>query len=163
MLFFAFNLPPTRKFHQTVTIILLAVFLAFSASASTVTFPTVPLTIGERHFTVEEARTREQLEQGLMFRKKLAKDHGMLFIFDRPQIVRMWMKGTYIPLDMLFIDAQGKIIYIAGNTTPESLSVITSEIPAKAVLELAAGTCEKQGIKTGELITHAIFNSSPHP
>lgn len=163
MLFFAFNLPPARRFHQTVTIILLAVSLVFSAHAAPVTFPTAQLAIGKRHFTVEEARTPEQLEQGLMFRKKIGSDKGMLFIFKQPQIVQMWMKDTTIPLDMLFIDAAGKIIHIAPNTTPESLSVITTEAPVKAVLELAAGTCEKQGIKIGEAITHADFNSSAHP
>lgn len=161
MPFLALNLPPGRRIHQTVTILLMAVFLGFSARAAEISFPASMLTIGARQFTVEEARTPVQQERGLMFRKNLPADHGMLFIFESPQPVQMWMKNTLIPLDMLFINKQGKIIYIAKNAIPESEAVITAGVPVKAVLELAGGACEKQGIKTGDVITHAAFTSRP--
>lgn len=145
---------PYRRFHQTVTIVILAVFLGFPAYAA-------PLSIGPRRFDVEEARTPKEHEQGLMFRRHLATDRGMLFIFAEPVAVSMWMKDTLIPLDMLFIDSSGIITYIAEDTVPESLDAITAGVPVKAVLELPGGTCKKQGITAGDKVTHALF-AAPH-
>jgi hypothetical protein len=145
------------KLHQTVIFAFMAVFLAFPAIA--VTFPRDKLRIDGTPYSVELATTPAQLAHGLMFRKHLASDHGMLFVFDTPQILTMWMKNTLIPLDMLFIDAEGTVIFIAENTTPHSEALISSPIPAKAVLELAGGNSKKNHIHIGSKVSHATFTT----
>ena len=94
-----------------------------------------------------------------MLRRHLSDGAGMLFVFEEPRIAAMWMKNTLIPLDMLFIDSEGKIVHIGERATPHSETVITSAIPVKAVLELAGGTCDKKDIKVGDIVSHAIFHS----
>ncbi|MBX7146409.1 MAG: DUF192 domain-containing protein [Alphaproteobacteria bacterium] len=108
---------------------------------------------------IELALTAEQKEQGLMFRTKLAADSGMLFIFQPAQFVQMWMKNTYIPLDMLFIDNQGKIVSIAERRVPLSTQITSSTEPVMAVLELNGGVVEKLGVKKGDMIYHRFFNN----
>ena len=107
---------------------------------------------GARRFTVEIARTTDQRRRGLMYRTELARDGGMLFVFDRPGVVRMWMKDTLIPLDMLFIGENGRIRRIAARTTPLSEKTIASGGPVSAVLELTAGTAERLGIAPGDRV-----------
>lgn len=109
-------------------------------------------------FQIEVARTAEQRRTGLMFRRHLAADAGMLFTFDPPQLVSMWMKNTVLPLDMLFIDTQGRIVNIARDTTPFSLDRINSDGPVAAVLEVAGGTAERLGIKAGDRVEHELFS-----
>lgn len=108
-------------------------------------------------FTVEIADTDELRERGLMFRQRLPEEKGMLFDFGQPRTVAMWMKNTYISLDMLFIRADGTIAYIAENTKPKSLDTIGVQEPVLAVLELAGGTAKKKGIKAGDVVVHRIF------
>ncbi|MEZ5690923.1 MAG: DUF192 domain-containing protein [Rickettsiales bacterium] len=113
---------------------------------------------GKKEYKVEIASTIKQLEIGLMYRKNLPKDNGMLFLFNKEQKIYMWMKNTYISLDMLFIDNSGKIVYIAENTTPNSLDIISSgNIPARAVLELNAGDVKKNGISIGDKVIYKVF------
>ena len=110
------------------------------------------------HFlTVEVAENKEQQSKGLMFRTDLAEDRGMLFLFKDNPYAAMWMKNTLISLDMLFIDKQGKIIYIAQKTQPESLDVISAYAPTAAVLEVKAGIAEKLGITEGDMVKHYYF------
>ena len=127
-------------------------------------FPTGELTIesaGGRHkFTVEVATTPAQLEQGLMFRRTLAPEAGMLFDFQHPSPVSMWMKNTFIPLDMLFIDAQGRIINIAERTVPGSLDPVGAAAPARAVLELNGGTASRLDIRPGDRVLFPIFGNA---
>lgn len=111
-------------------------------------------------FTVEIADTDATRERGLMFRQRLPEDRGMLFDFGQPQPVSMWMKNTYIPLDMLFIRADGSIAYIAENTKPKSLDTIGITEPVKAVLELAGGTAKKKDIRAGDIVYHRLFNNA---
>ena len=113
---------------------------------------------GVQVFAVEMATTEQEKETGLMFRKELADRHGMLFDFDPSQEVTMWMKNTYISLDMIFIAADGRILRIAENTEPRSLELIPSNGMARAVLEVPAGTAKKYGIHPGDLVGHALFN-----
>ena len=100
-------------------------------------FPTADLTIesasGKHKFPVETRDDPGQIEQGLMFRRSLAPDAGMLFDFKTPSMATMWMKNTLIPLDMLFVDAQGRIVNIAERAVPESLDTIAAAAPARAV------------------------------
>lgn len=117
---------------------------------------------GERHpFTVELALNAAQQAQGLMFRRDLAPDAGMLFLYGRVRDVSMWMKNTLIPLDMLFIAADGRIVNIAERTVPGSLETIPSGQPVLGVLELNGGTAARLGIATGDLIRHRAFGTIP--
>ncbi|ABS69396.1 protein of unknown function DUF192 [Xanthobacter versatilis] len=109
-------------------------------------------------FEVEVARTDEQRTTGLMYRKSLGERAGMLFDFKVDQPVYMWMKNTYIPLDMLFIRADGSIARIAAMTTPLSTETISSGEPVRAVLEIAGGQARKLGIKAGDRVAHPVFS-----
>lgn len=118
---------------------------------------TIPLTItskGTAHkFNVEVARTNEEQDRGLMFRTSLPADGGMIFPFAKPRIGSFWMKNTLIPLDMLFIRADGSIDRIAENTIPESLEPVVSGGEVSAVLELAGGTAARLGIDETAKVT----------
>jgi uncharacterized protein len=109
-------------------------------------------------FSVTLAETPVQREKGLMFVKHLPDGQGMLFDFKSEQDIAMWMKNTYIPLDMLFIRGDGRIARIAANTTPMSTAIIPSVVPVRAVLEVAGGTCARLGIRQGDRVAFPIFN-----
>jgi uncharacterized protein len=112
---------------------------------------------GVQVFSVEMATTEEEKTTGLMYRKQLADGKGMLFDFSPEQQVSMWMKNTYISLDMIFIRADGRILRIAENTEPQSTKIIPSMGLAKGVLEVIAGTAKKYGIAPGDLVGHPLF------
>jgi len=114
---------------------------------------------GVHVFSVEMATTEEEKTTGLMYRKELADGKGMLFDFSPEQEVSMWMKNTYISLDMIFIRADGRILRIAENTEPLSTKIIPSRGLAKGVLEVIAGTAQKYGIAAGDSVAHPLFNS----
>ncbi|OHC98883.1 MAG: hypothetical protein A2885_17755 [Sphingopyxis sp. RIFCSPHIGHO2_01_FULL_65_24] len=117
----------------------------------------IPLTIkapDKTHvFTVEVARTPEEQAKGLMFRTSLPENGGMLFPFEKPRFASFWMKNTLIPLDMVFIRADGSIDRIAENTIPENLEPVVSGGEVSAVLELAGGTAAKLGIDESAVVT----------
>ncbi len=120
----------------------------------------VPLAIetasGVRHaFMVEIAATEPERNRGLMFRQELAADHGMLFVFDRPTRIAMWMKDTPLPLDMLFIGADGRIVDIHERAVPFSLDMIASGRRARYVLEVNGGTVDRLGLGVGDRVTGA--------
>jgi uncharacterized membrane protein (UPF0127 family) len=112
---------------------------------------------GVHIFSVEMATTGEEKQKGLMYRKELADGKGMLFDFSPEQQISMWMKNTYISLDMIFIQADGRILRIAENTEPESTRVISSGGLARGVLEVPAGTAQKYGIAPGDRVSHPLF------
>ncbi|TQF37207.1 hypothetical protein UNPF46_19765 [Bradyrhizobium sp. UNPF46] len=114
---------------------------------------------GVQVFSVEMATTEEEKQTGLMYRKELADGKGMLFDFSPEQEVSMWMKNTYVSLDMIFIGANGRILRIAENTEPMSTKIISSRGPARAVLEVVAGTAQKYGIRPGDRVGHPLFGS----
>ena len=109
------------------------------------------------NFKIWSADTPARDEQGLMFQRSMDLHAGMLFVFPKNERVSMWMKNTYIPLDMLFINTHGVIEYIAATTTPLSEAIIGPSTPEYAVLELNGGACEKLGIKIGDLVIHPSF------
>lgn len=104
-------------------------------------------------FQVELADTDAERAQGLMFRRSLAPDRGMLFDFDVEREVNMWMRNTYIPLDMIFAGANGTIINIARRTTPHSEEIISSGGPVRYVLEVPGGTASRLGIVPGDKLS----------
>ena len=116
----------------------------------------LPLTISTakdtHRFTVEAALTQQQQAQGLMFRKSLDPDGGMLFPMNPPRTASFWMKNTLIPLDMLFIRTDGTIAFIAANTTPYSRDPVSAGVPVAAVLELRGGRAAELGIAQGDRV-----------
>lgn len=112
---------------------------------------------GPHHFAVEVMRTDAGREKGLMFRKYLPHDRGMLFDFKIDQPVLMWMKNTYLPLDMVFISREGKVVNVAENAEPLSEAIIASDGPVFAVLEINAGEALELGVKAGDEVRHSMF------
>jgi uncharacterized membrane protein (UPF0127 family) len=113
---------------------------------------------GVHMFAVELALTPEEQAKGLMFRRELPEGQGMLFDFGDEETREFWMKNTYIPLDMIFIRADGRIAKIAQNTVPLSEARISSDRPVRGVLEVIAGTTRKLGIMAGDRVSHPIFS-----
>ncbi len=152
-------------------ILLLAAALLPAAAARAQTGPQLrlpeePLVIvtrdGTRHaFRVEMALTPEQQTVGLMFREHLGPEEGMLFDWGTPRESAMWMRNTLIPLDMVFIAADGRIHRIAGRTVPHSLATVESRGPVRATLELAGGTAERLGLRVGDRVLQRIFGTAP--
>ncbi len=112
---------------------------------------------GRQRFQVEIAATRAQQERGLMFRKSLAPDHGMLFTYAKPQRVAYWMKNTLIPLDIIYIAPNGRILSIARNARPHDETPLASGGLVLGVLELAGGRAAQLGILPGDRVLHRIF------
>ncbi len=113
---------------------------------------------GTHEFSVEVVRGGPQRERGLMFRRFLPQERGMLFNFAAERPVTMWMKNTYLPLDMVFIGRSGKVVGLAENTDPLSEKVIPSGAPAYAVLEINAGAAARIGLRIGDLVRHPLFD-----
>lgn len=111
-----------------------------------------------RHiFMVEMARNDGDRSRGLMFRASIPQDSGMLFDFERDQMISMWMKNTYLSLDMVFIFADGRVHRIESRTEPQSERVISSGVPVRAVLELNGNTASMLGLRPGDRILHPMF------
>jgi hypothetical protein len=115
---------------------------------------------GVHTVAVEVARTPEQQALGLMFRTSLPETSGMLFAYPAERELTMWMKNTYIPLDMVFIRADGTVHRIEARAEPLSERVIASNGPASAVLELAGGAAERLGLKPGDKVRHPYLGTS---
>jgi len=137
---------------------LIATASAADAAKTAPQFSSETLTIatksGASHpFTVELALDGAQREYGLMFRTQMSADHGMLFEFDKAQRVQMWMENTVLPLDMLFLDASGKVTHVVQNAVPYSRTIIDSGGPVKYVIEVNAGIVRKLGLAVGDKAT----------
>jgi uncharacterized membrane protein (UPF0127 family) len=113
-----------------------------------------------RMLAVEIADTPALRQRGLMFRHRLAEDRGMLFLYGGVQPVAMWMKNTYIPLDMVFVRADGSIAEVVEGAVPHSLDTIRSREPVLAVLEVAAGSARRLGLRPGAVIRHSFFGNA---
>jgi uncharacterized membrane protein (UPF0127 family) len=137
----------------------LVVLLAIAAPAWTAGQQTLEIAskTGVHTFAVEIADNDADRAKGLMYRKELPEGRGMLFDFHREQEVSFWMQNTYIPLDMVFIRADGRILRIAENTEPLSTRLIPSGGPVRAVLEVVGGTTRKLGIAPGDRVASPIF------
>jgi hypothetical protein len=145
----------------------LAVFLVFlvmgCATKAQGTFSKSDLAIASaaktHRFRVELAVTPNQRAQGLMWRRHVDAASGMLFLYPQDMVIRMWMKNTLVPLDMLFIDREGRVVSVKERAVPQSLAVISSGQRARAVLELAGGTVSRLGLKRGDRILHPAFGT----
>jgi uncharacterized membrane protein (UPF0127 family) len=107
---------------------------------------------GRHEFRAWRADTPETRARGLMYVADLASDEAMIFVYEEPQVLRMWMKDTYLPLDMLFVDEHGCIVNIAERTTPLSLATIESGTPAVLVVELKGGVASAAGARVGDRV-----------
>jgi uncharacterized membrane protein (UPF0127 family) len=144
-----------------ISVVVVAALCALSGSgARAASFQPLEIVTksGVQVFSVEMATTEEEKTTGLMYRKELPDGKGMLFDFSPEQQVSMWMKNTFISLDMIFIRADGRILRIAENTEPQSTKIIPSGGLAKGVLEVIAGTAKKYGIAPGDRVGHPLFN-----
>jgi len=154
----------TRRVGLLLAAAIAASLFASSAGAQLQRFAMSELTIvgsnGPHRFTVEVAETPAQMEQGLMFRRGMAPDAGMLFDYKTPTVATMWMRNTLIPLDMLFVDAQGRIVNIHERAVPLSTDVISAAAPVRAVIELNGGTAARTGIAPGDQVRHPIFGNA---
>jgi hypothetical protein len=118
---------------------------------------------GSYPFIVEIAASQEARARGLMFRREMAANAGMLFDYGYDQPVAMWMKNTYIPLDMLFVAGNGRVVNTHERAVPHSLQALPSSRPVRAVLEVVAGTVSRLGIRAGDIVRHRIFSTAPAP
>ena len=150
-----------RSGHAVAIILLVALCLGFGRTPSLAADPNtleIVSKTGVHVFAVELAVTDEERARGLMERRSLPEGHGMLFKFEPDQIITMWMHNTYIPLDMIFIRSDGRILRIAENTKPLSDATISSGGPARGVLEVIAGTARKLGLAPGDRVAHPWFD-----
>lgn len=149
------------RWFAALTVLLAAMMTAAGVDAAKLRVEPVVLVseTGRHTINAEIADTPGTRATGLMFRRSLAPDAGMLFIYDAPQNVTMWMKNTYISLDMIFADASGTIIRIARETEPFSTDIIESGGQAKVVLEVAAGTAKRLKLKPGDRLEHAALSA----
>ncbi|MDB5644272.1 MAG: hypothetical protein JWN07_3589 [Hyphomicrobiales bacterium] len=143
----AMTLPPSPVLAQAAPV----------AAESTLEPLEITTASGSHKFFVEVMRDDNQRARGLMYRRSMPQDRGMLFDFKREEPVSMWMKNTYLSLDMLFIDRTGRVVNVAENTEPLSERIIPSGAPVFAVLELNAGTARRIGLKVGDKLRHSMF------
>lgn len=148
---------PRRRLFWAAAFVVLALLVRPAAAADKGTLEIVSKT-GVHVFAVEVVANDADRAKGLMFRKELPEGQGMLFDFQRDQEIAMWMKNTYIPLDMIFIAADGRIHRIAENTEPLSERIIPSGGPVRGVLEVIGGTARKLGIAVGDRVAHPMFS-----
>jgi uncharacterized protein len=118
---------------------------------------------GVKSYLIELADDNNERGIGLMNRKSMPDGQGMLFDFQTTRLVQMWMKNTFVPLDILFIEEDGRIESIAENTVPQSLDIIGSKDEVRFALELVAGTAKREGIKPGDQVRHRVIDAVSKP
>ena len=118
---------------------------------------TIVTKFGDLNYRVEVADTAYLKSIGLMYRSSLPVDQGMLLLNQKPQRLNIWMKNTFIPLDIIYIDTDRYIVKIVENAQPESTTVMPSDGKVKAVLELNAGQVRKQEIAVGDRVTYQVY------
>ena len=138
-----------------ILLVALTIGRGAGAGAESVEFVTAT---GAHRVEIEVARTERARETGLMYRRSMPRNHGMLFIFPSEQPVSMWMKNTYIPLDMVFVSRKGRVTSVTRDAVPMSETIISSGPPAFAVIELNAGAARAMGLDVGDQVRHQSFN-----
>jgi hypothetical protein len=143
---------PSLRRHTLALLASLTLLLAPAASAQVAaTLPTVTLTINAQKIVAEVASTPQQRATGLMHRFSLQQDHGMLFVFERPEPLSFWMKNTFIPLSIAFLDATGRILNIE-DMVPQTETMHWSRGPALYALEMRRGWFLERGIRAGDRV-----------
>ena len=148
-----------RKAAWLVVVLALSVGLVYPAQAMRRETLKLLTATGAHVIDIEIADTLEEKAQGLMFRSHLDDRGGMLFFYDTPQEITMWMRNTYIPLDMVFIRRDGVVHRIEAMTQPLSDDIVASRGDASACLELAGGVAAKLGLKPGDRVEHRFFQA----
>jgi uncharacterized membrane protein (UPF0127 family) len=123
-----------------------------SSSVATPTLPTVPMTLGSRNYTLEIANDTAERERGLMRRDSMASDHGMIFVFPVEQKLGFYMKNTRIPLDIIYVNANGVVVSVK-QMRPYDQTTVSSDGPAKWAIELNQGQAAECGVKAGDQLT----------
>jgi uncharacterized membrane protein (UPF0127 family) len=157
--------PSTIELHRARLLagllLLAAVFGGGATALADEDFPRSMLEIRTAHgrqlFHIRVADNAARQERGLMFETRLPADEGMLFPQAEPRIMSMWMKNTYIPLDMLFIDSRGRIVCLLAMTKTQSLDILSCPKPVLAVLEIGGGEAAGQGIRVGDQVVNELF------
>ena len=141
-----------------IAVIVIGINLSYADTIRVPPFEKSTVTIfskyGNHKFQVEVAKTISQQRRGLMYRRSMDRDAGMLFVYSVPQILKMWMKNTLLPLDLLFIDTNGLIASVKERATPGSEQTISSGEPAIAVLELNGGTVSRLNIVPSDRVKY---------
>lgn len=158
--------PMKRRFLLSLAALPLAALAQPGVTDPQPRLPTERLVIATRdnrrvEFNVEMALTAEQQMVGLMFRTAMADNEGMIFDWGAPRESAMWMRNTLIPLDMVFIAADGRIHRVAERTVPLSLATVESRGPVRATLELAGGAAERLNLRVGDRVLHRMFGTQP--
>jgi len=139
-------------FQMTLVVCFISAAVVAGLNAKATGFERSRLLVDGEVFNVELAITPEERSRGLMYRTEMADDAGMLFDFGGPRDISMWMKNTFISLDMLFIKADGTIVGIEKCTVPQSETIIPSPRPVRFVLELNGGSSDRMGFEVGEKV-----------
>ncbi len=147
-----------RKILVILALILGSVTTPGHASELPISVLKIESETGIHTFMVEVAANNEARRTGLMLRQSLSQNAGMLFVYKRSGVISMWMKNTYISLDMIFVNRDGAIVKIAENTEPLSLEIISSEYPITMVLEVSGGSANRLGVKIGD---HVEYQGAP--
>lgn len=148
-----------------IPVLLLVAFAGQSqASEDVVRLPVEQVIVttdrGDIAFATEIATNDETRSRGLMFRRSMGEREAMLFHWPSPRVVSMWMRNTYLSLDMLFVTADGTVVHVQADTIPQSLDVLSAGRDVSAVMEVVAGTAAKLGIRPGSRLKHRFFNGS---
>lgn len=145
----------SKTFVAFFTMIIVALYIILPHKYHQFTEYSIKTIHGNVDLLLEEARNNLSRNRGLMWRKHLQSKHGMVFIFDKEERVSFWMKDTFIPLDIIFFNAEGYVVYIKTNTIPNDTTHINPPMLCKYVIELNAGEVSKYGIKVGDYLNIA--------
>lgn len=141
----------------------MALLAHIAVGSAQLAFKTGRVTLSAGHqdvvYQVEVADDAHSRRVGLMYRSSLPENQGMLLLHEAPQQVNIWMKNTFLPLDIIYVDSQGYIVKIVEHATPQSTARMSSEGPVKAVLELNAGQVRKQQISIGDRLRYQVYQS----
>ena len=133
-----------------------------SSGGGAQSLPAVKMKIGDRTFDLEVAKTSDQQAIGLMKRDSMPENRGMIFVFQDEHMLEFWMKDTRIPLDIMYLDGNGKVVSVS-TMRPYDLSTVSSEVPAQYAIELNAGMVKRLGIKTGDVLDIPASARGPKP
>ena len=143
-----------QNFLASLCALLMLAVIATPAQSGGMREVSIATAGGTQTWSVELASDSASRSKGLMYRKEMAPKTGMLFRFDHSRVVSMWMKNTFIPLDMIFADQAGVVTHIHRGAVPHSEAIISSRVPARFVLEVNAGEADRYGVAVGNRLAH---------